>query len=436
MPDKTRRWRGLLAFSIGLSLGCGMPDKPDDTQVEAGSIVTPGPGNTDGGYLYSCTSDGGVSQMTPDGRNGYSVTWSNVTYLTCGKGWSVGTGHTVSYTGSYLNSGGGTFGLYGWTTNPTIEYYIVESTGDAGGLGQGTRMGTVVTDGDTYVVWRNQRVNQPCITGSSCTFYQYVSARQSKRTSGTITVQNHFDAWANLGMRLGTQNYQLLMTEAWNGSGSANVTLSEVGGGGGGGIPVAGGGGGIPVAGGGGGIPVAGGGGGIPIGGGGGGTTSSISIDAGGSSAVGTFTADRYFSGGSVYRNNAAIDLSKISGNVPPAVFNSERYGAMTYTIPNRSGAQKVTLYFAESYLSGPGQRRFSVAINGVKVLSDFDIFAAAGGRNKAVARTLDATANLKGQVVIQFIPVTQNPKVDALTVTGSAAIGPGGGGGGGGGGE
>jgi hypothetical protein len=151
---------------------------------------------------------------------------------------------------------------------------------------------------------------------------------------------------------------------------------------------------------------------------------------------VGTFTADRYFSGGSVYRNNAAIDLSKISGNVPPAVFNSERYGAMTYTIPNRSGAQKVTLYFAESYLSGPGQRRFSVAINGVKVLSDFDIFAAAGGRNKAVARTLDATANLKGQVVIQFIPVTQNPKVDALTVTGSAAIGPGGGGGGGGGGE
>jgi hypothetical protein len=379
--------------------------------------------------------------MTPDGRSGYSVTWSNVTYLSCGKGWSVGSGHAVGYTGSYDNSGGGTFGLYGWTTNPTIEYYIVESTGAAGGLGQGARMGTVVTDGGIYDVWRNQRVNQPCITGNSCTFYQYVSARQSTRTSGTITVQNHFDAWAQAGMKLGTLNYQLLMTEAWNGSGSASANLSI--GGGGGGIPIAGGGGGGTiagggggtVAGGGGGYPIAGGGGepgggggggGIPIGGGGGGVAvSSVSIDAGGSSAVGTFVPDRYFSGGAVYRSTGSVDLSKIASDRPPAaVFNSERYGAMAYTIPNRAGAQKVTLYFAESFVSGPGQRRFSVAINGTRFLSDFDIFATAGGKDRAIARTFDTKANSKGQVVIQFIPVTQNPKVDAITVTGGAAAG------------
>ena len=55
----------------------------------------------------------------------------------------------------------------------------------------------------------------------------------------------------------------------------------------------------------------------------------------------------------------------------------------MTYTIPNRSGAQTVTLYFAETYVTGAGQRLFNVSINGATVLTNFDIYASAGGANR-----------------------------------------------------
>jgi hypothetical protein len=93
----------------------------------------------------------------------------------------------------------------------------------------------------------------------------------------------------------------------------------------------------------------------------------------------------------------------------------------MTYTIPNRSGAQTVTLYFAENYVSGAGQRLFNVSINGTTVLSNFDIYASAGGADRAIARSFNTTANANGQVVIQFISGTQNPKINGITVAGGS---------------
>jgi hypothetical protein len=144
-----------------------------------------------------------------------------------------------------------------------------------------------------------------------------------------------------------------------------------------------------------------------------------VSINSGGA-ATGGFTADQFFSGGNTFANTATIDMSQITTNPPPvAIFNTERFGAMTYTIPNRSGAQTVTLYFAETFLSGAGQRLFSVSINGTTVLSNFDIFASAGGANRAIARSFTTTANGSGQVVIQFISGTQNPKINGITVSG-----------------
>jgi hypothetical protein len=148
-------------------------------------------------------------------------------------------------------------------------------------------------------------------------------------------------------------------------------------------------------------------------------SSSTVNINCGGS-ATGSFAADEYFSGGTTYTNTATINMSLITSNVPPsAIFNSERYGSMTYTIPNLTAgsAQTVTLYFAETYLSGSGQRIFNVSINGTTVLSNFDIYATAGGQNKAIAQTFSTTANSSGQVVIQFTTVTQSPKVNGLTV-------------------
>jgi acetylxylan esterase len=149
------------------------------------------------------------------------------------------------------------------------------------------------------------------------------------------------------------------------------------------------------------------------------GVAGAISINSGGS-ATGSFLADQYSSGGSTVTNTNTIDLSQITSNPPPAaVFQSERYGAFNYTIPNRTAgsAQTVTLYFAETYVTASGQRIFNVTINGTTVLTNFDIYAAAGGQNRAIARTFGTTANSSGQVVIGFISGTQNPKINGITV-------------------
>lgn len=93
----------------------------------------------------------------------------------------------------------------------------------------GSQKGTLTSDGATYAIWENQRVNEPSIEGTS-TFNQYISIRDSCTSSGTVTVENHFNAWAAAGLNLGTMNFQVIAAESWSGSGSASQSISNTGG--------------------------------------------------------------------------------------------------------------------------------------------------------------------------------------------------------------
>jgi endo-1,4-beta-xylanase len=73
-------------------------------------------------------------------------------------------------------------------------------------------------------IYEGTRTNAPSIQGTA-TFHQYWSIRQNKRTSGTITTANHFNAWRSLGLPTGTFNEQIVALEGESGNGQATVTV-------------------------------------------------------------------------------------------------------------------------------------------------------------------------------------------------------------------
>jgi endo-1,4-beta-xylanase len=184
---------------------------------------------THSGYFYSYWKDTGSASMTLGSNGNYAVNWNlGSGNFVGGKGWSTGSStRRVGYNaGIWSPNGNAYLTLYGWTTNPLVEYYVVDSWGSWRPPG-GTSMGTVTSDGGTYNLYRTQRVNAPSIIGTA-TFYQFWSVRTSKRPTGSnvlITFANHVNAWRNRGWNLGNHNYQIMATEGFQSSGSSNLTV-------------------------------------------------------------------------------------------------------------------------------------------------------------------------------------------------------------------
>jgi endo-1,4-beta-xylanase len=177
-----------------------------------------------GGYYYSFWTDGGGSVSMTLGSNGnYSVTWNNCSNFTCGKGWQTGSSAPVSFNGSFNGGSNGYLAIYGWTKNPLVEYYIIETYGAWTPPG-GTSLGTLTSDGGTYNIYKIARTNQASIIGTA-SFTQYWSVRTTKRSGGTVTVGNHFNAWKSHGMNMGSFDYEIVETEGWKSSGSSNITV-------------------------------------------------------------------------------------------------------------------------------------------------------------------------------------------------------------------
>jgi endo-1,4-beta-xylanase len=230
-PNSRRRGLASLllggAFAIALAVATAVLPSGAKAATQECSNNT---GTIDGSFFTMFVS-GGSACMTLNSGTNYTTTWSGIGDFVGGVGFNPGsTSRTLSFNGSMSNSSGtALMSLYGWSTNPLVEYYVEDDFIPAGNAA-GTFMGTMTSDGGTYDIYEHQQVNQPSIQGTA-TFEQYLAIRTSPVTSGTITFSNFVSAWASHGMDLGTMNYQVLATEAFGGgSGSSSVSINNGGG--------------------------------------------------------------------------------------------------------------------------------------------------------------------------------------------------------------
>jgi hypothetical protein len=147
-------------------------------------------------------------------------------------------------------------------------------------------------------------------------------------------------------------------------------------------------------------------------------TTSSVEINCGGPAAA-PFIADADFAGGGTINHANTIDLSGVTNPAPMAVYQTGRTGNFTYAVSgfNPGSSHTVRLHFAETFFSTTGSRTFNVSINGTSVLTNFDIVATAGAKNKAVIEQFTVPASSTGDYVISFASVINQSLVSGIEI-------------------
>ncbi|WP_081926926.1 endo-1,4-beta-xylanase [Pseudobacteroides cellulosolvens] len=203
--------------------------------VQAATTLTSNATGTIDGYNYEYWKDNGTGTMTLNGGGTFSCSWSNINNILFRTGKKLGSTKTyqeygnisIDYSCNYQPNGNSYMAVYGWTENPLVEYYIIDSYGTWKPPGNGIQMkGTATVDGRTYEIYQNSRTG-PSIKGDT-TFQQYWSICTSKRTSGTISVSEHFKAWEAKGMKMGKMYEVSMVVEGYQSSGKADMTKMDL----------------------------------------------------------------------------------------------------------------------------------------------------------------------------------------------------------------
>jgi len=192
-----------------------------------------------GNYSWTIWSSGSGGCITPYGVGAaYKATWNNSGDFLARVGlqWNetktfdqYGTiGADFSYTRTGTGGGFSYIGIYGWSNDPLVEYYIVDDWFRGGPpTGGGTKKGSFDVDGGTYDVYTHTHNNQPSIHGNQ-TFPQFFSVRQTPRQCGHISISEHFKKWASFGMNLGKMYEAKILIEVGGGSGSIDFSSASI----------------------------------------------------------------------------------------------------------------------------------------------------------------------------------------------------------------
>jgi beta-galactosidase len=145
------------------------------------------------------------------------------------------------------------------------------------------------------------------------------------------------------------------------------------------------------------------------------------------------YGSDMYFDGGEAHGVNllSAVRLTRadqidgshmadekqvVVNSADPGLYDTFREGDFSYQIPVPNGQYRVTVMFEEPAATAIGKRTFNVVINGKPVLTQFDIFAAAGGKMRSVERSFNMETH-DGYLALGFRGIRGKALASAISI-------------------
>lgn len=139
-------------------------------------------------------------------------------------------------------------------------------------------------------------------------------------------------------------------------------------------------------------------------------------INAGGESIItddGTpYQSDNFYTEGATRNNDHTF-----ANTSDEALYQTERHGNFSYTLPVTSGRYRVELQFSETIWEETNQRSFDVSIEGVRIAYKFDLVAVSGGRDRTY-RLTHALAVDDGMLNIALNGVIGEAQLSAMMIT------------------
>lgn len=194
-----------------------------------------------GGLDWTIWSNGTGGSITTFDVPAFTATWNNSGDLLARLGVQWDNSKTYDQYGtitaqfaSKKTGTGGQYsyvGIYGWSTNPCVEYYIIDDSFNPMPVNPGntTNKGEAMIDGGTYVFYTRDTQGTG---GSKCSgvnnWVQFYSVRKTARACGEISITQHFDAWAAAGMTLGKMDQAQILIEVGGGTGSIDFSTASV----------------------------------------------------------------------------------------------------------------------------------------------------------------------------------------------------------------
>lgn len=123
------------------------------------------------------------------------------------------------------------------------------------------------------------------------------------------------------------------------------------------------------------------------------------------------YQADRFATGGTQHSTT-----DPIRGASDGTLYQSERYGTLSYNIPVSEATYSVVLHFVEMYQESAGSRTFNVAVEDRQIVTGLDIYSEAG-HDTAYTLTVNNVKVSDGALTVALSSVVENATLSGIAV-------------------